>query len=95
MDKFKKHAREIHGCQTACRNTASVELTRRRVRHDALPSLKNVYDEIVVFKFGFIQHWGKWYGVLAVMKRGHWRGIDDIGVFNLCDTRPTPLYTHI
>lgn len=47
MDEVRDHSGEIHGCKATCRYTATIELTRARVRYDALLSLQDLRDAIV------------------------------------------------
>jgi hypothetical protein len=47
MDEVRDHSCEIHGCKATCRYTATIELTRARVRYDALLSLQDLRDAIV------------------------------------------------
>lgn len=92
VEKFKKYARKIHGCEAACRNTASVELTRGRVRYDALPPLKNFYEDIVSVVRWDVGHGG----ALVVMRK---EGLDAMSLYlsyNLeLNTRPKLLYCSV
>jgi hypothetical protein len=47
MDELKKHPREIHGCKATRRYTTTIELTRARIRYDALLSLRNICETMV------------------------------------------------